>query len=61
MLMRSRQRLYSITNPPFPVINSSNVSRVFTDKSVGVLIAETPNWGSHLDKMMEKKIARYVA
>lgn len=59
--MRSRQRLYSITNPPFPVINSSNVSRVFTDKSVGVLIAETPNWGSHLDKMMEKKIARYVA
>lgn len=58
MLMRSRQRLYSVTNPPFPEINSSNVS---TDKSVGVLVAETPNWGSHLDKMMAKKIVRYVA
>lgn len=56
--MRSRQRLYSVTNPPFPEINSSNVS---TDKSVGVLVAETPNWGSHLDKMMAKKIVRYVA
>ena len=54
MLVRSRQRLSTLTVSPSFAINDFPVIKVSTAKSVGVTVDDNPDWGSHIRNTIKK-------
>ena len=54
MLIRSRQKLYTITDSPVVSINGTPVNQVSTSKSLGVVIDANLTWGSYIEKLAKK-------
>ena len=54
MLIRSRQRLSTVTVSPTLAINDFRVTQVATAKSLGVTIDDNLDWGSHMEKIIKK-------
>ena len=56
MLIGSRQKLNTLTEPPHLLINDTSVKQVFTTKTLGVIVDNNLMWHDQIDKL-SKKIA----
>ena len=54
MLVRSRQRLSTLTVSPTFAITDFPVIIVSTAKSLGVTVDDNPDWGSHIRNTIKK-------
>ena len=54
MLIRSRQRLSTLTDSPTNTISDNQVSEVTTAKSLGVTMNNKLDWSSHIKKLTKK-------
>ena len=61
MLIGSRQKVNALTASPVLSINGTPVNQVSTSKSLGVLIDANLTWGSHIEKLAEKKCLWYCS
>ena len=54
MLIGSRRRLSNLTASPKFAVNDFPVTKVSTAKSLGVIIDDNLDWGSHIENIIQK-------
>ena len=56
MIIGSRKKLNTLTEPPHLLINYTHVKQVFTTKTLEVIVDDNVMWHDQIDKL-SKKIA----
>ena len=54
MLIGSKQKLSTLSNPLELLIDNVPIEHVSSIKSLGILIDENPRWQTHIDKLSKK-------
>ena len=61
MIIGSRPKLNTLTEPPHLLINYTPVKQVFTTKTLGVIVDDNVMWHDQIDKLSKKIASGIVA